>query len=129
MEKALGDGSLGFYDPSTSIFKAPVDGRYEFNFHLAFRATHAWHHHNTDVKIDETVIEHFQSYRSLQEIKPSTNESDSNYYSTQISMKKGQKFSVKWTNVNGNVVAIPNCKANGITVGCSFIQGRLVQRH
>ena len=126
MEKALDDESLGFYDSSTGIFTAPVAGRYEINLHFAYRGSYN-DVYRTDIKIDENVIEHFQAYRSYNSYYISSPYSDSNYYSTQINMRRGQKLSIICRYTSGHI-AVPDCKANGITVGCSFIQGRLVKR-
>jgi hypothetical protein len=100
----------------------------QINLILFKRSTSNQEYYIIDFKIEETVHEHFYSWKNYYNSAPGSTYADSTYYSTQLSMNAGEKFSMYCTH-NYNTNTVPNCKANGVTVGCAFIQGKLVQRH
>jgi len=129
------DKSKGAY--KNGIFTAPVSGRYEFDLHLSTQYHQGgkyYHYYEIDFQIDDITVEKLHSNRGSTEHTAANMkfESDSNYYRTVLLLKKGQtlKLNPTSTNVSNNchVMTESGCVSNGTSCGCSFIQGRLIEK-
>ena len=127
------DKSLGYYDSSTGTFTAPVDGRYKFDLHLATGSDYdIYHMYTIKLQVDGRTMEKFQSYRtSYSDSTSMDGNADSNYYTTEIELKEGQVLRLYVSYSRQSYESSGGCinTFDGSSVGCSYLQGKLIQRY
>jgi len=127
------DKSLGYYDSSTGSFTAPVDGRYQFDLHLATGYDGDYNHlYTIDIQVDDRTMEKFQSFRSSYSNYASMDRNaDSNYYTTEIELKERQVLRLYVSYSSHSYESSGGCinTFDGSSVGCSYLQGKLIQRY
>ena len=122
------DRSLGLYDESTGTFTAAVDGRYQFDLHMVTGIyNEVYHLYTIHLEVNGNTVEKFRSYRSS--YSKSSSAEDSNFYSTELNLSKGQVLQLYVEYTYGTHQTESGCFVNGDDVGCSFFQGKLIQRY
>ena len=116
--------SRGFYDETTGIFTAPIDGKYKFDLFFAYQTRLP--KYDIQTKIDSSYQERWSKFSDSSDY-PSGNSFNGDFFSTTISLKKGQTFSIFVEYMYSNGYSVPYCMYANTTVGCSYFQGQLVQ--
>ena len=125
MSEESSDDSHGSYDSSTGIFHAPTDGRYEFSISLYTHGTKNLSY-LVQMKVDDKVTDEIQYANSddtFVVFQPTQ-------LITEVHLVVGQKvhYYVAMLGVS-NYLSYGSCHFNNRSVGCSFIQGKLLNRY
>ena len=119
-EAAL-DLSKGFYDASSGTFKSPVDGLYQFDLQMA---TNNNYKYLIQLQVDGRVVDKLSA-------TPYSNArgEHSNFMSTEISLKQGENLRLYVDYMYSGMETTNNCFIDGQETGCSFFQGKLLERY
>ena len=118
------DDSLGFFDSSTGIFTTPVDGRYEMQILINTYLNASGWSYRFWLQVDGITHDQLTRFRSY-----SMATYTSSQMTTELDLIKGQKVVYYVYQFHSSAYYDANCKLNGKTTGCSFIQGKLLKRY
>ena len=122
------DNALGAYDSSTGRFTVPEDGRYELTLHLVSYSTNNAMYFYIDMYLDDETYDTMR--RRAHSYSGSYSDDLTLSMITEVEAKKGSVIRYKVTSQYAYArLSRPNCYFNGVQVGCSYIQGKLIKRY
>ena len=118
------DNSLGAYDASTGIFITPVTGKYEIMSAMVTSydssVENSTHEYVVQLKVDGTVVDKINHYGDDRSV--------GQHIISEINLTKGQKVELFVYTATPTTFFQTGCIINGNSVGCSYIQGKLLKR-